>query len=178
MNGVIWQLDVLITYWRGNVHGCLCLYIVQSFPPYQKFSFHRYQCNDFPHTYTWLLEQVFVKEPVCDHLRLLNKRTAVVRNLLTYRMGDGKPNVMFVLGGPGAGKGTQCARSARFHCTEWPDQGWESSISSNNHVFLKWFLWFFSVFFGGKVVFEVKNIARIANAVQVPICLLVSTSVY
>ena len=25
-------------------------------------------------------------------------------------MGDGKPNVMFVLGGPGAGKGTQCAR--------------------------------------------------------------------
>ena len=71
----------------------------------------------------WLLEQVFVKEPVCDHLRLLNKRTAVVRNLLTYRMGDGKPNVMFVLGGPGAGKGTQCARSARFHCTEWPDQG-------------------------------------------------------
>ena len=72
----------------------------------------------------WLLEQVFVKEPICDHLRLLNKRTAVVRNLLTYRMGDGKPNVMFVLGGPGAGKGTQCARSARFHCTEcfltWP----------------------------------------------------------
>ena len=25
-------------------------------------------------------------------------------------MGDAKPNVMFVLGGPGAGKGTQCAR--------------------------------------------------------------------
>ena len=50
MNGVIWQLDVLITYWRRNVHGCLCLYIVQSFPPYQKFSFHRYQCNDSPHT--------------------------------------------------------------------------------------------------------------------------------
>ena len=121
MNGVIWQLDVLITYWRRNVHGCLCLYIVQSFPPYQKFSFHRYQCNDSPHTYTWLLEQVFVKEPVCDFLWLLNKRTAVVRNLLTYRMGDGKPNVMFVLGGPGAGKGTQCAR---FHCKEcfftWP----------------------------------------------------------
>ena len=24
--------------------------------------------NNSPHTYTWLLEQVFVKEPVCDHL--------------------------------------------------------------------------------------------------------------
>ena len=86
----------------------LCLYIVQSFPPYQKFLFHRYQCND----------SRFVGEPVCDHLWLLNKRIAVVRNLLTFRMGDGKPNVMFVLGGPGAGKGTQCARSARFYCTK------------------------------------------------------------
>merc|ERR1712013_798913 len=58
----------------------------------------------------WLLKQVFVEEPICDHLRLLNKRTAVVRNLLTFKMADGKPNVMEVLGGPGAGKGTQCAK--------------------------------------------------------------------
>ena len=31
-----------------------------------------------------------------------------------FRMGDQKPNVMFVLGGPGAGKGTQCARLVIF----------------------------------------------------------------
>ena len=33
-----------------------------------------------------------------------------IRYFFLFRMGDAKPNVMFVLGGPGAGKGTQCAR--------------------------------------------------------------------